>query len=104
MEPEEKRILKETLELAKENNSMLKKIRRYMAWGRISRVVYWALIIGASLGAYYYIQPYVEAALETVSSIRSGAGAVSDGVTETTTAATGAMGSLLDIGKGFLGF
>jgi hypothetical protein len=48
MNPEEKELLKKTLELARENNRMLHSIKRQMLWGRIFRIVYWVLIIGAA--------------------------------------------------------
>jgi hypothetical protein len=53
MEPEEREMLKKTLELAQENNKMLHRIRRGMFWGRIMRVVYWIIIIGVAIGVYY---------------------------------------------------
>ncbi len=63
MEPEEKEMLKKTLELAQENNKMLRSIRRGMFWGKIMRVVYWVIIIGAAIGVYYYIEPYLNGAI-----------------------------------------
>lgn len=60
MTPEERSLLERTYELAKENNEILATMRRR---GRISftlRVCYWVLIIAISLGAFYFIQPYVD--------------------------------------------
>lgn len=56
-------MLKKTLELSQENNKMLHSIRRGMFWGRVIRVVYWVVIIGAAIGVYYYIQPYINNAV-----------------------------------------
>lgn len=63
MQPDEKEMLKKTLELAQENNKMLHSINRSMMWGRIARYVYWIFIIGAAVGLYYYIEPYIDAAI-----------------------------------------
>lgn len=63
MSPEEKEMLKKTLELAQENNIMLHSIRRGMRWGRIMKIVYWVIIIGAAVGVYYYITPYIDSAV-----------------------------------------
>jgi hypothetical protein len=52
-------MLKETLELTKENHFMLKKLRSAQKRASFFRAFYWLAIIGISLGAYYYIQPYV---------------------------------------------
>lgn len=60
MSPEERELLNQSLELSKENNKMLHMIRRYMRLARFMSVIYWVFIIGSAVGAYYFIQPYVE--------------------------------------------
>jgi hypothetical protein len=60
MDPESKKLLEETLTLAQENNKMLHSLRRSMVFSRILSLVYWVLIIGSALGAYYFIQPYID--------------------------------------------
>ena len=70
MEPDEREMLKKTLELAQENNKMLYAIRRGMFWGRIMRVVYWIVIIGAALGVYYYISPYINSAVGAYGNVK----------------------------------
>ncbi len=67
MDPESKELLKANLELAQENNKMLHSIRRSMQTSRIMSYVYWVFIIGSALGAYYYIQPYVDQVLDVYS-------------------------------------
>jgi hypothetical protein len=32
-------------------------------WGRIARYIYWVFIIGAAVGLYYYIEPYIDVAI-----------------------------------------
>ena len=68
MNPEERKILEETYRLAKENNKSLKKIRRHMTYGTIFRLIYWGVIIGAGIGLFYFLQPY----LENLSNVYSG--------------------------------
>ena len=60
MDPESKKLLEETLELAKENNKMLHSMKRSMQMARVMSFLYWAFIIGSAVGAYYLIQPYVD--------------------------------------------
>lgn len=60
MQPEEREMLKKALELSQENNKMLHSIKRHLLIGRIFRIVYWVVIIGAAIGLYYYIEPYLE--------------------------------------------
>ncbi|MSR71356.1 MAG: hypothetical protein EXS50_01610 [Candidatus Taylorbacteria bacterium] len=59
MSPEERRLLENTAALAKENNQILKKIRRTMRWERGMRWTYWIIIIAISFGAYIFAKPYV---------------------------------------------
>jgi len=60
METQDKQRLERTLELSEENNKILKKMLRGMRWARLIRVLYWSILIAASVGAFYYIQPYVD--------------------------------------------
>jgi len=60
MDREEKQKIDRALELAEDNNLMLRKMIRNMRWGRLFRTVYWVIIIGISIGALYYVQPYVD--------------------------------------------
>ncbi len=61
MNPEEEELLKKNLELSEENNSMLRSIQRSMRLSRFMSMLYWIFIIGSAIGAYYLIQPYLEA-------------------------------------------
>jgi hypothetical protein len=70
MTPEERALLRKTADLTKENNEILLKLRRAQVWSRALRIAYWVLIISASLGAYYLIQPYVEQLAEAYSGLQ----------------------------------
>ncbi len=59
MDGDEKKMLEDTFELAQDNNKMLKHIRNSQRWASLMRVIYWAIIIAASVGSYYFIQPYI---------------------------------------------
>ncbi len=71
MNPDEKALLQKTYELAQENNKILRKMRAMSRFDRIVKIAYWVIIIGLSLGAYYFIQPYVEAVVGGVESVQS---------------------------------
>ncbi len=60
MDPESKKLLQETLELTKDNNKMLLSMRRSQKISNIMSFVYWIFIIGSAIGAYYFIQPFVD--------------------------------------------
>lgn len=59
MTPEEKSLLQRALKLSEENNSILRSMRRSNRVSMFLRIIYWLIIIGLSVGAYYFIQPYV---------------------------------------------
>jgi len=69
MDPESKKLLEETLELEQENNKILHSMKRSMALARIMNVVYWLIIIGISIGAFYFVQPYFNKVLGLYNSI-----------------------------------
>ena len=54
-----KRLLEENLKLSKENNVLLQKIHSIQRWAQITRVLYWLVIVGVSIGAFYFIKPFL---------------------------------------------
>ena len=103
MDSEEKRILRDNLQLSKENHKILKKMQRNASWSRGLRIVYWLVIIGGALGAYYYIQPFVDSARDTIANIQDGAMTATNGVTKTAAGATEGMNMILDFFGNFFG-
>lgn len=71
MTPEERQILIQTHRMVEENNKLLRKMHRAAIWGRIFHFLYWAVIIGLSVGAYYFVQPYVDGAKESFEGIQA---------------------------------
>lgn len=60
MSPEERSLLERTYRLVEENNEILVKLRRASRISMAVKAIYWIVIIGLSVGAFYFIQPYVE--------------------------------------------
>lgn len=69
MSPEERELLQRSVQLAEENNDILRSLRRSMRLSRIMSILYWVVIIGSAIGALYLIQPY----LNTLMGVYSGA-------------------------------
>lgn len=61
MSPEEKELLRRSIALAEENNDILRSIQRSMRLSRFMTALYWIFIIGSAIGAYYLVQPYINA-------------------------------------------
>jgi len=59
MDPESRKLLEDTHSLAEENNMMLRAMRRSMFWAHVSNILYWLIIIGISIGAFYFLQTYM---------------------------------------------
>ena len=78
MDEETKKLLEENLALSKENNKLLLKIRSVQRWARITRIFYWFLIIGVSIGAFYFIKPYLGNLLNVYTGGVSGINNISD--------------------------
>lgn len=59
MDEQERKMLEEVVALSRENNVMVRKLVSAQRRAMILRAVYWSIIIGASIIAYYSIQPYL---------------------------------------------
>ena len=66
MTPEERTLLENTYNLAKENNELIRSLHRSSKWSMWLKVLYWVLIIGLSVGAFHFFQNYLSV-LEGVS-------------------------------------
>ncbi len=78
MDPESKELLKATLELSQENNNMLRSMKRSMQMSRVMSSIYWLFIIGSAVGAYYYIQPYIDQVLDVYSGASDKVNSIND--------------------------
>ena len=69
MDPESKKLLEETFTLTQENNKMLHKVRSVQKWA-----IFWSwlkivVIIGITLGSFYFLQPYINKIIDLYNSI-----------------------------------
>ena len=71
-----KELLRQNLETSQESLSILKKMHRARVVSGVFKAIKWIVIIGLSLGSYYYIEPYLNAMLDALNSISSGMGEV----------------------------
>ncbi len=76
MNPEEKQLLQKTHNLAEENNKILRHIRRSNRWSAAFRILYWILIIGAAVGAFIYIEPYIDAISQAYGGFKTDLGSI----------------------------
>ncbi len=69
IDPELEELMRSNLKVSKENNKLLHKIWKDVRYRRFIKFFYWVIIIGLSLGSYYYAQPYIEKAIGIYTSI-----------------------------------
>lgn len=60
MEDHEKELLEENLRISKENNRLLRAIRRDAWFGFFFRMIFWAIVLFAPIVLYFLFQPYIE--------------------------------------------
>ncbi len=72
MSPEEKELLNKAVSLAEDNNKMLHAMKRSQRVSNIMNFLYWAVIIGSAVGAYYFIEPYFDEAKKMYESVSAG--------------------------------
>ncbi len=64
MDDEIENLLRQTKALVEENNKILKGIRRSNRVGSFFRFIYWIVIIALTIGAYAYVQPYLNSMMK----------------------------------------
>ncbi|HEY9586379.1 MAG TPA: hypothetical protein VJJ27_01925 [Candidatus Paceibacterota bacterium] len=64
--------LQRILDLSESSNSILRSIKRAMWLGRVMHVLYWLVIIGVSIGAFWYLKPYINQIEQLYSGLKSG--------------------------------
>jgi len=59
MDEQERKMLEEVVKLSRDSNDAVHKLlsshRRIVIW----RIIYWTIIIGSTIAAYFSIQPYL---------------------------------------------
>ena len=64
MDDETRELLERVLALEEENGKILRGMRRSHRISSIMSFLYWAIIIGTSVGVYYYLEPTLKQLLK----------------------------------------
>lgn len=71
MEHNTQELLKKNLELTKENNKLLKKIRRGALLGGLFKLIWIAIIIGVPVYVYFnFLSPVLDQVLDTAQTVQ----------------------------------
>lgn len=68
------RRLRETRQLAEENHELLKKVYGMMWRSRLYRALYWVILIGIAVGAFYFLEPYFDGLMNTYEQLQGQVG------------------------------
>jgi len=69
MDPESKKLLEDTFNLAQENNKMLRKVRSVQKWSTFWSSLKIIIIVGIALGSFYFLEPYVDKVVNLYNSV-----------------------------------
>jgi hypothetical protein len=74
MDEDLKKLLEENLQINRENNKMLKSIKRHFIWQRIVSLFYFIIIVGPIIVAFFYLPPLLKPMIEQYQELMGGAG------------------------------
>lgn len=80
MDPELKALVKENLKLARETHDLVEKMHSAQKWGRFFRILYWVILIGISVGAFYFLQGPLMQLIDTYQGLLGGIEKAQQGV------------------------
>lgn len=69
-----KSLIEKNLALTEELRHEVKKITRYIWWGRVMGTLKFLLVIGAFAGAYFFVEPYLKGLLGSYQELLGGGG------------------------------
>ncbi|HEY4504561.1 MAG TPA: hypothetical protein VJI73_02200 [Candidatus Paceibacterota bacterium] len=61
----------ELLKLTRENNTILKGMRRAQRWRIFFQAIYWIAVAGLVVASYRYVQPYLESVITAYTKIQN---------------------------------
>ena len=67
-----KKLLLKNIELSQDILRLTKKLNRARIASKIYSILKFVVIVALSVGAYYYVEPYIRTLMDSISSITSG--------------------------------
>jgi hypothetical protein len=69
--PNHDELLEKTYALARENNKMLRKMRRAAFWGWVFKIIFWAIFLGVPIWLYFqFFQPVLDEFMGTYAQLQ----------------------------------
>jgi len=76
LDEEKDKELSEIKKIVEQNNKMLHSLQNRARFGTIFSVLKWVIVVGISIGAYAFLQPYLNILLDTYTSIQESTSAI----------------------------
>ena len=70
MDSDERELLDRILDLSEENNKILRKMQRANRIATVFHIIYYVVLVGVAIGAFVYLQPYIDSIMKSYSSFR----------------------------------
>ncbi|MCA9352953.1 hypothetical protein KC901_02110 [Patescibacteria group bacterium] len=65
------KLLLETVEIARDNQEKIKKIQAHIRRTLVIKTIYWFIIVGVTIGAFYVSKPYINDAVENYNNLKN---------------------------------
>lgn len=72
MDEETRHLVKQILELEKDNQVILKKLLSYQRWTRALSFLKLAVVVGSLAGVYYFFQPAIDSVINRADDVSQG--------------------------------
>ncbi len=76
MSKTDRELLEEVAEVVNENNTILRQMRSHARWRNLFSLIKWLVIIGVTVGAYYYLEPYIKELILVYQGLQEGVNAI----------------------------
>ena len=67
---ENRKLILENLEVARDNQEKIKRIQGHIRRTWVIKTIYWFIIVGVTIGAYYVSKPYINDAVDNYNNFR----------------------------------
>lgn len=65
------RQIRETREIAERNHELIDKVYSMLWQSRVFSIIYWVVLIGIAVGAFYFLEPYINQLVDVYGNLES---------------------------------
>ncbi|MDH5442495.1 MAG: hypothetical protein OEX08_02770 [Candidatus Nomurabacteria bacterium] len=76
MDPEFKKVMNQHLKLARENNEILRAMRRQNRFSKVAKFLKYIIILSLAFGIWYYLKPVFDQARQSYNDVSDSLGSI----------------------------